>query len=374
MLALNHEEPDRVPIDLGATAATQIHPDVYAGMRRQLGWPKDTDAQSTIAILTAMVTPGEEFLEHVGADLRKVGLQIPRSFEQGDGFVERYVDEWGVTWMRSDDDSEFADRGGPFQHDEPSDADLERYPWPDPADPIRYSGLKDGAERIRCETDYALVFELPYGIVREAQRMRGFSEFLADLLINPALAESLMETVLAVVVAIAEKALDEVGPVDVVMWMEDMGFQDQAYMRPEVYRRLVKPYHRRLVEAIKKKTAAKVLVHSDGSIRELLPDFVDIGIDAINPVQVSARGMDSRELKRNFGRDMSFWGAIDSQHVLPFGTPEQVRDEVRTRIRDLGPGGGFVLASCHNIQREVPAENVLAMFDAAAEHGEYPIR
>jgi uroporphyrinogen decarboxylase len=370
---LNHEEPDRVPIDLGATAATQIHPAVYADMRRRLGWPEGQYAESTIAILTAMVTPSEEFLEYVGADCRKVGLQIPRFSEQGEGFVRQYVDEWGVIWMRSDADSEFADRGGPFQRKEPSDADLERYPWPDPSDLLRYSGLKESADRIRLETDYALVFELPYGIVREAQRMRGFTEFLEDLIINPVLAESLMENILAVVTSIAERALDEVGPVDVVLWIEDMGFQDSAYMRPQLYQRLVKPYHRRLMETIQKKSDAKILVHSDGSIREILPDFIDIGVDAINPVQVSAKGMESQELKRTFDRDLSFWGAIDTQHVLPFGTAEQVRQEVKQRIRDLAPGGGYVLASCHNIQREVPGENVLAMFDAAAEYGEYPI-
>jgi uroporphyrinogen decarboxylase len=238
---------------------------------------------------------------------------------------------------------------------------------------IRYAGLKEGAERIRRETDCALLFELPYGVVREAQRMRGFSEFLADLLINPTLAESLMEKVLAVVTAVAERALDRVGPVDVVLWIEDLGFQDRAYMRPELYQRLVKPYHRQLVETIKKKTDAKILVHSDGSIREILADLIDIGVDAINPVQVSAKGMDSQELKRSFGRDLSFWGAIDTQHVLPFGTPEQVRDEVRTCIRDLAPGGGYVLGACQTIMREVPAENVLAMFDAAVKYGEYPI-
>jgi uroporphyrinogen decarboxylase len=203
--------------------------------------------------------------------------------------------------------------------------------------------------------------------------MRGFTEFLEDLIINPVLAESLMENILAVVTSIAERALDEVGPVDVVLWIEDMGFQDSAYMRPQLYQRLVKPYHRRLMETIQKKSDAKILVHSDGSIREILPDFIDIGVDAINPVQVSAKGMESQELKRTFDRDLSFWGAIDTQHVLPFGTAEQVRQEVKQRIRDLAPGGGYVLASCHNIQREVPGENVLAMFDAAAEYGEYPI-
>ncbi len=372
--ALAHREPDRVPFDLGGTAATQIHPDVYAGVLNQMGWPPDTDAHSTIAILTQMVTPREEFLEHADACCQKVGLKIPKTNEQGPGYVKSYLDEWGVTWARLDELSEFADRGGPFQRSGPSIAELERYSWPDPSDPMRYAGLKEEAERIRRETDCAVMVELPYGVVRETQRMRGFAEFLEDLLVEPAYAEALMEKVIEVVTAIVGRALDEVGQyADVILWMEDMGFQDRAYMRPELYRKMVKPYHARLVEAIKAKTDAKVMVHSDGSIRELLGDFVEIGIDGINPVQVSAAGMDSAELKQEFGRDLFFWGAIDTQHVLPFGTPADVKAEVRRRIEDLAPGGGYVIASCHNVQKEVPPANVVAMIEAAAEYGEYPI-
>jgi uroporphyrinogen decarboxylase len=142
-------------------------------------------------------------------------------------------------------------------------------------------------------------------------------------------------------------------------------------MRPEVYRKMVKPYHRRLVEATKRKTDAKVLLHSDGSIYALLTDLVDIGVDAINPVQVSAAEMDSKRLKQEFGADLSFWGGIDTQEVLPRGTPEDVRNEVKTRLADLGPGGGYVLAAVHNIQSEVPPENVVAMFDSALDLGRY---
>jgi uroporphyrinogen decarboxylase len=374
LLTLNHQEPDRVPIDLGGTSLTQIHPDVYGEMLHRLGLQEDKDASSTKAALSMLIAPGEKLLEHLGADFRQVELRVPRFSEQGETFVRQYVDEWGVTWSRADAASEMMDSAGPFQYQEPSSADLERYPWPDPADPIRYAGLKEEAERIRRDTDYALVCEIPYGVLREAQRMRGFSQFLEDLAVNPALAESIMEKTLAVVTAVVERALDEVGPVDVVLWKEDLGFQDRGYMRPATYQRLVKPYHRRLVEVIKKKSDAKILLHSDGSIREYLSDFIDIGVDAINPVQVSCKGMDPLELKQNFGRDLSFWGAIDTQQLLPFGSPEQVRDNVRQCIVDLAPAGGYILASCHNIQRDVPAENALAMFDAAAEYGKYPIR
>ncbi len=372
--ALNHQEPDRVPFDIGGTVATTIHPTVYAGVLEQLGWPPETEFTRHLTVLTEMVTPSEKFLQHVDACIRKLGPQIPRTNEQGPGYVQSYLDEWGVTWARLDQFSEFADKGGPFQHHEPSINDLEAYEWPDTSDPSRYAGMKEEAERVRRETDCALVCEIPYGIVREAQRMRGFAEFLEDLLVHPAYAEALMEKVVGVVTEIVDHTLTEVPDADVYLWVEDMGFQDRAYMRPALYQKMVKPYHARLVEAIKSRTGSgKVMVHSDGSIRELLGDFVEIGVDGINPVQVSAAGMASDELKREFGRDLFFWGAIDTQHVLPFGTTEDVKAEVRKRIHDLGPDGGLVVASCHNIQKEVPPANVVAMIEAAAEYGEYPL-
>jgi uroporphyrinogen decarboxylase len=371
--ALNHQEPDRVPFDIGGTAASSIHPDVYGGVLSLLGWPPEAEFTKHVTVLTEMVTPSEKFLDHVDACVRKVGPQIPRRDEEGPGYVQRYVDEWGVTWARADEVSEFADKGGPFQRHEPSEQELERYAWPDISDPSRYVGIREEVERVRRETDAAVVCEIPYGIVRECQRMRGFTEFLEDLLINQTYAEALMEKVVDVVTAIIDRTLDEVPDPDVCLWAEDMGFQERAYMRPELYRRMVKPYHRRLVEAIQKRTDAKVMVHSDGSIRELLADLVDIGVQVINPVQVSAAGMDSAELKREFGADLSFWGAIDTQHVLPFASPDEVKHEVKVRIHDLATGGGYVAASGHNIQREVPPENVLAMIEAVHDYGEYPL-
>ncbi|MDP6403539.1 MAG: uroporphyrinogen decarboxylase family protein, partial [SAR202 cluster bacterium] len=196
------------------------------------------------------------------------------------------------------------------------------------------------------ENEYAIVVNLPCAIVAQCQRVRGFGEWLEDLVVNPALAEAVMEQVVRVGAGQAEFVMEEIGDyVDVVVFLDDLGFQDRPYMRPEVYRKLVKPYHRRLIEAVKSKSDAKVLLHSDGSVYALLGDFVDIGVDALNPVQVTAAEMGSRRLKAEFGKDLSFWGGIDTQQVMPLGTPDDVREEVKTRIADLAPGGGYVLAS-----------------------------
>jgi uroporphyrinogen decarboxylase len=135
---------------------------------------------------------------------------------------------------------------------------------------------------------------------------------------------------------------------------------------------MVKPKQRRLVEAIKRKTNAKLFYHSCGASCELIPDLIELGFDILNPVQVSARGMDTKGLKAEFGKDIVFWGGgVDTQRVLPFGTPEQVAEEVKRRIDDLAPGGGFVFAAVHNIQAFVPPENVVAAFDTALAHGRY---
>jgi len=145
-------------------------------------------------------------------------------------------------------------------------------------------------------------------------------------------------------------------------------------MRPEMYRELVKPYHARFLEVVRGKTTAPIMMHNDGAIHDLLRDYIEMGVAALNPVQVSADGMgDTAALKAEFGADLVFWGAIDTQSVLPFGSPQDVRDEVKRRLETLGPAGGYVLAPGHNIQKEVPPENVVAMFEAALELGSYPL-
>lgn len=148
--------------------------------------------------------------------------------------------------------------------------------------------------------------------------------------------------------------------------------QDRPLLRPSLYRKLVKPYHNKLFSFAKSRCDACLLLHTDGAVAPFISDFIEMGIDAVNPVQVSAAGMDTKALKREFGQDITFWGGgCDSQTVLPFGSPEEVADEVKRRIDDLAPGGGFVFSSIHNVQAGVPAENVVAMFETAREYGVY---
>jgi len=220
---------------------------------------------------------------------------------------------------------------------------------------------------------YLLVGFFGGHIFQAAQALRGWEQFLVDLLVNRPLAEALLDRLAEANVARFARYAATVGRyVDVIHFEDDLGMQDRPLLRPSLYRQVVKPYHARLFRFAKEQCGAFLLFHSDGAIAPLLPDLIDMGIDAIHPVQTSAAGMDPAVLKREFGRDLTFWGAgCDAQATLPFGTPDQVAAEARRAIDVLAPGGGYVFAAVHNIQAGVPAANVVALFEAARRHGAY---
>lgn len=368
--ALNHEPTDRVAIDLGGIGPSAIHLNAHEGLVRHLGLEAldgDRERQDPHAT-RGMARLAEPVLAALGVDFRGAGLLQPDSGAAHWLDVNQYIDEWGVRWTRGAGNAPMA-AAGPFEHDVPTSAELEQHRWPVPDDPGRVRGLRGQFEAMAATLDAGLVLQLPYGVLREHQRLRGFANAMMDLLLEPALTEALLHRALDISAGAATAALAEVGDlVDVVCFQEDLGTQDRPYMAPDMYRRLLKPFHRRLVEAIRSSTSARILLHSDGAVYDLIGDFIDIGIDALNPIQVSAVGMgDTKKLKQEFGRHLVFWGAIDTQHVLPFGSPADVAAEVKRRVRDLGPGGGYVLASVHTINAEVPGENVAAMLTAARE-------
>ncbi|MDP6734296.1 MAG: uroporphyrinogen decarboxylase family protein [Gammaproteobacteria bacterium] len=364
--ALNHEETDRVPIDFGGGPATQIHPTAYSNLLEYLGFAEENLPTSHRGE-GQVVAPSERILRYFDVDVRGFYTLEPDS-SQGRPIAEnKYIDEWGVTWEKSGTLHPYINVLGPLQHiSMPVIADIDSIQWPVPDDPSRIRGLRDRIEHVRTQTDYAVVLNLPNSTFALTQRVRGFVETLEDLLLNKAFIEALHERVTDVICGIATLALDEVGDlIDGVSFGDDMGTQSQSYMGIDLYKELVKPHHVRFVDVLHKHTDAKVIIHSDGSVRELLPDFIDCGIDVINPVQVSATGMEPGQLNREFGKYLSFWGGIDTQHVLPWGDENDVMGAVTGRRKDLGKGGGYVQASVHNIQSEVPPENVVAMFETA---------
>jgi uroporphyrinogen decarboxylase len=191
-----------------------------------------------------------------------------------------------------------------------------------------------------------------------------------DLLENPTFAEDLLDRILQVETDIAETFLDAVGDtLDVFAFKDDFGMQSGPLMSLSMFRRVLKPRMRSYLDAVRRRTKAKIWFHSCGSVYYVIPDLIDLGIDILNPVQVAARDMEPARLKREFGKHLCFWGGIDTQHTLPHGTPREVEEEVSKRLEELNVGGGYVLASVHNIEADVPGENVWAMFQAALNRG-----
>jgi uroporphyrinogen decarboxylase len=316
-----------------------------------------------------VVAVDDTVLERFHIDTRPVFANPPDSDTSREVSEDSYIDEWGIRFRAARID------GKVFYYDpvEPPLAgattvrDIETYDWPDPYDPGRTRGLRERARNLRESTDYALVGHMgDTSIFQSCHDLRGMEQFFLDLLMNKRMAKTLLESVLEIQSIKMGKYLDHVGPyLDVVCVGDDLAGQSSPLVSLDLYREMIKPYHRAYFELIKCKTSAKLHLHSCGSIVSFLDDLIEIGVDIVNPVQVSARDMDPEKLKGRFGDRICFWGGIDSQHLLPGGTHEEVAREVRRIIRLLGRDGGYVLGAVHNIQADVPPENIVAMYDAA---------
>jgi uroporphyrinogen decarboxylase len=369
LTALRHEEPDRVPIDWGG-GTTGIEAEAYDRLKQLLGFegPTKTFVRDHVEI-------DEAILQRFGIDTRYVRMGAPRAYRFELAPDNSYVDIWGTRW-RKPPSSLYYDMVE-FPIKDATLDDLKRYRWPDPHDPGRTDGLRERARRLAEETDRAVVLDVAgFGVFEQGWALRGFENFLADLIAEAAFAEALIQGVADYQMALYERVLAEVGPyVDVVMVAEDLGTQSGPMVSPEIYRRMIKPAQKRVWNFIKSRTTAKLFLHSCGAVRAFISDLVEIGVDILNPVQVAAKGMDPKALKAEFGRDLTFWGGgCDTQKVLTFGTPDQVEAEVRRRIAELAPGGGFVFNQIHNVQPQVPAENIVRMLDTVLEYGRYPLR
>lgn len=358
--ALEHREPDRLPMDLGTARFTGMVKDAYDRLCQHLGFG---ETGGLIDRMQQLYEMDERVLEYLGVDARSVSLGAPdRSADEilPDG---RWKDEWGVVRVQPPGCHYYELQESPLAGDISAEA-IARYPFPDATDPGRFRGLRERARRLHDETDYAVMFNARFHLVHQTQYLRGFEDWYCDLAGDHELFACLMEAVLENLIAMNSRALEELGDlVDIVAMGDDVGLQDRPVCSVPLYRKLIRPCQERIVETIRRRTDAKILYHTCGSVYHYIPDFIDIGIDALNPVQVSARHMEPERLKREFGDRMCFWGGIDSQHLLPHGTAEEVAAEVRRMFEVMGEGGGYVLAAVHNIQPDVPPENVLAMFE-----------
>ncbi len=363
LAALEHRPPDRLPMDLGSARFTGMVLGAYDRLRAHLGFGEPGPIIERMQQLVAM---DERVLRRLGIDVRAFAQGVPDRGgveELGEG---RYRDEWGVTRVKPAGSHYYDLERCPLAGEIDAGA-VARYRWPDPTDPGIFRGLREQAQALR-ETEYAVMFNARFNLIHTTQYLRGFEDWFLDLGQDHGLFSALLEAVLEVMVELNHRALAEVGDlIDVVAFGDDIGQQDRPVCSLENYRKLIRPAQERIVETIRAHTKAKILYHTCGSVYRYIPDFIDIGIDALNPVQVTAKDMQPERLKREFGDRLAFWGAVDSHRILPFGTPEQVAGEVKRLFGILGQNGGWVLAGVHNIQPDVPPENVCAMFQAGRE-------
>lgn len=375
--ALNHQEPDRVPYDLGGSILTGIHEKAYRRLRRYLGLPEVEIEIEDMHQQLARVH--DDVKERLKVDVYGLNPGAPHGFVRprwSENGYEKIRDEWGIEWWMPQDGGYYFDmRAHPLANIS-GVGDLAHVRFPDPLDPGRYEGMAERADDLmnRKQAAYILGRNAP-GIFEIAMWLRGFENFYADLLANQPLVEALLDIVCEIKMKYWARALELVGRnVMMVSEADDLCGQYGPLIAPDLYRKLIKPRHARLFEFIKKRAATKVRIfyHCCGSVASLIPDLIESGIDILNPVQVSAANMDTRELKRLYGKDITFYGGgVDTQRVLPKGTPAEVRDEVRRRIEDLAPGGGYIFNTVHNIQADVPPENIMAMWEALQEYGVY---
>jgi len=377
--AVNHREPDRVPFALGCSLETAITHQAYDHWIELLGLkeePDDTLANIFVDGAGFKQIP-ENILRQLKVDTRGFLLQQPSDpppeiRQEGSTLV--FVDDWGIKWGQPETSLYMDPIGHPLEGELTTER-VDSYKCPDPLQEGRFVGIAAEAKRLR-ETGCAVIMSA-YGLGQwdYAHMLCGMEQALMDLVLRPDEMERLLRRIHEVQMQYWEKALEVVGDnIDITMHSDDLGVQTSPMMSPDMYRRFVKPLHAEMISMIKKKAKGEVkfLLHSCGSVRSLIPDFIEVGVDILNPVQVSAANMDTRELKREFGKDLCFCGGgVDTQEILPRGTPEQVRDEVKRRLDDLAPGGGYVFAAVHNIQADVPAENLQAMYESFQEHCRY---
>lgn len=375
--AINHEEPDRVPIVVGVSNATGIKMKTYQAIKKLAGieapdkyiyqWPE---------LGTAAVD--EQTLQRLHVDVRGVlDLEPEHIRERNENRDPHspYRDSWGSGQIEISE-GEWTS-GAPPMREATTLEEIENYPWPDMDDPTRVAHVRAQAKKLAEENQYAIMgtpwLLFPF---ERAFSMQGMDMFLLNMAMRPDFSKALLSKITEKCKQMMDNFLREAGEyLDIIKIGDDLGTQESLMISPKMYREMLKPFHADLIAFTKERTDAKVLFHTDGDVFDLIDDFIEMGVDILNPIQTSAGRMsDLFRLKQQFGDRIVFCGAIDTHRILPEGSPEEVRQEVRRVINALGPGGGYMVASVHTIMNDVPAENVLAMVDAVEEFGQYPLK
>jgi len=371
LTALAHKEPDRIPFDLGGTLNTGIHRIAYERLLKYLGF--ELQEVRICDMIQQLAEVDEEIKEKFEVDVQGVFAECRVEMEKEERGWS-FFDPWGCKWLMPEKGGLYFDLVyHPLSH-ATSWKDIQSYNWPDPHKLVNVEVVKDSLRRARSESNRAIVLHLSEGIMERAAWLMGYERFYIQLARNPSLIIGLISKILECKMALWDQVLNGVEDcVDIIAEADDLATQKGPMIAPAFYRKNIKPLHKKLFHFLHKRAPhARIFFHSCGSVYDFIPDLIDAGIDILNPVQVSAAKMDTRVLKKEFGNDVCFWGGgVDTQRILPRGSCEEVKKEVKRRIEDLAPGGGFVFATVHNIQADVPAENIITMHQTFREYGTY---
>ncbi len=391
LTALNHREPARVPVDLSGHRSSGIAALAYPKLRRVLGLPPQPIRVYDIIQQLAIVD--EDVLGRFGVDTIELGRGFalrrtdwtPWTLPDGTDClvpawtrIERQERRWVI---RSENGTILAHMPDGALYFEQTHFPLARQPgssvrealdntvWTaiaSPPGPVDYEALRDGAKQLRAATDRAIIGLFGGNLFETGQFCYRNDNFMMMLAAEPRQAHAFLDELMEIHLERLNRYLEAVGPyIDIILFGDDLGMQTGPMISPQMYCEFFKPRHALLWSRAKTLAEVKVMLHCCGGVRELLPHLIEAGLDAINPVQISCRGMDARELKTEFGRDITFWGGgCDTRDILINATPEQVTEHVRRQVEILRPGGGFVFQQVHNILANVPPENIVAMFDA----------
>ena len=371
--AIEHREPDRVPIDFNPV------PDFYLKLKEHFGL--EIEEELKLGFMEEAI-PHPKVLDALGADMISVKLGSAKTAKPPSTGADMVTDSWGVGLKRV-----FQGGGGsylePVYHPlaEADIDDLEKYPWPDPYAPGRGEGALATAKRLYEDTELALVGRFGGPIVQTAIYMMGFQRWLERSACEIEFAGVLLDKITDIAIAMDRVGLEAVAKYLQIFKVsgDDFGMQTGPLYSPVTFGELILPRLRRRWRAARDyldevNPAVQLMFHSCGGIRRYIGDLIDIGMQILDPVQPLAAGMDSAELKEEFGDRITFHGGVDEQHVLPFGRPEDVEAEVRRRLLAFAPGGGYILAPSHYVQADTPPANIVAMCRAAREFGRYPIQ
>lgn len=403
LAAIHHREPDRVPVDLGATPSSSISAIAYSNLIEHLGWDEPT---KVVDVVQQVVQPSDAILDRYHIDV----IDLGRAFNDTPGYWDSYPLANGATalkpaWFQPrltekgsyecyDEEGDrlammpvgatfFDQTYFPWVDDYPANFDgldkamskvhwakYAQSPWDLSSEPDFWANLRTQAIALRESTDRAIMITGGCNLFEWGTFLRRIDNFLMDLLLEPEKVEELLDALLERHLANLAKICESVGDVvDIIRFGDDLGMDTGPFMRPETYQKLFKPRHAQLCDFVHTHSSMATFLHSCGSINQVLPDLIEAGIDVINPVQTSSKDMEADKLKRQFGDDITFWGGgCDTRHVLNHGTPQEVRDHVQRNIEILAPGGGFVFNTVHNIMPDVSPANIEAMFETVEQY------